>query len=247
MSILAEMETVIDEQQYFNERLRMSSLNFSHNSITSENSLYSLVVSGNVESLSMKTTSLQKEGLGILSENPLRNILFHFIVNASNCARKCIHAGMDLETAYTLSDLYIRKADNATSIEELEEINFYMIFDYTARMHAFIICNYKYPEMIQKSINYINANLHNPIQIKDVAKHVHTSISSFSHRFIKYTGVSFSTYLMNNRIKLAKEYLKYSNLSIKEIATNLSFSSPSYFTRCFKEKTGISPQKYRTC
>lgn len=235
----------VDEQQLISERMRMSTQNFSHKPINTEKTLYGLVSSGNIEALTQRKPSLQKKGLGVLSKNPVRNILFHLIINAANCARSCIEAGMDTETAYTLSDLYIRKADVATSIEELEKINYCMMFDYTARMQAFIVHKFDYPEQIQRAIEYIDANLHKTIHIKDVAKHINVSVSSFSHRFTECTGATFSNYLEDKRIYLAKEYLRHTDLSITEIAISLSFCSPSYFATRFKACTGISPQKFR--
>lgn len=246
MAKTSEKNVYIDEQQLISERMLMSNQNFSHKPIKTEKTLYNLVSTGNIEALIERKPSLQKKGLGVLSKTPLRNILFHFIINTANCARSCIDAGMDTETAYTLSDLYIRKADVATTIEELEKINYYMMFDYTSRMRAFIVRKHDYPEFIQRAIEYIDANLHKTIHIKDVAKHINLSVSSFSYHFAESTGSSFSNYLEHKRIYLAKEYLRHTDLSITEIATNLSFCSPSYFATRFKEKAGISPQKFRS-
>lgn len=236
---------IIDEEQLLNERKLMADQDFSHKPINTEKSLYSLVTTGNVDALIERKPSLQKKGLGMLSNNPVRNILFHFIINASNCARNCIEAGMDTETAYTLSDLYIRKADSATTIKELEKINYHMMFDYTSRMQAFIVQKHDYPEFIQRSIEYIDANIHKTIHIKDVADYVNLSVSSFSRKFSSYVGNSFSYYLEDKRLYLAQEYLKHTDLPITEIAMNLSFCSPSYFSTRFKEKTGKSPLQYR--
>lgn len=236
----------IDENQLFSERMNMSTRNLYHKSAKTEKSLYSLVATGNIEALARRKPSLQKKGLGKLSGNPLHNILFHFIINTSNCARSCIEEGMDTETAYTLSDLYIRKADEASTIEEIEAINYNMMFDYTSRMKLYVSHKGNFPDYIQRAIEYIDANLHNTIQAKDVAEHINISVSSFSHRFSEYTGMNFRDYLIDKRIYLAKQYLRHTDLSTKEIASKLSFCSPSHFTSSFKACTGISPQKYRS-
>lgn len=236
---------IIDENTLLNERMILSEKNFVHKPIQTEKSLYSLVTSGDIEGLVERKPSLRKAGLGCLSSNPLRNILFHLVINAANCARHCIAAGMDTETAYTLSDLYIRKADLAFSIEELEKINHHMMFDYTSRMRALIVPKNDYPEIIQRAIEYIDANLHQNVYVKDVADHVCLSVSSFSHKFSDCLGCSFSNYLEDRRFYLAQKYLRYTDLSITEIAVKLSFCNPSYFATRFKIKTGVSPQQYR--
>lgn len=235
----------IDEQQIINERIIMSASDFSHKPIATEKSLYNYVATGNITALTNRKPSLRKKGLGTLSIDPTRNILFHFIINTANCARYCINAGMDTETAYTLSDLYIRKADKVNTIEEIERINYHMMFDYTARMQAFILPKNDYPALIQRAIEYIDANLHRSIQIKDVADHVSTSASNFSHRFTKYTGMKFSDYLIDKRMYLAKEYLRHTDFSITEISNSLAFCTPSYFATKFKSYVGASPQQYR--
>jgi AraC family transcriptional activator of pobA len=43
----------------------------------------------------------------------------------------------------------------------------------------------------------------------------------------------------------AKRYLKYTNLSVKEIAYALGYKDPSYFSKVFKRFTGVAPQAYR--
>lgn len=245
MNTLEQTNTYIDEEQLITERMNMSTQNFCHKPLTTEKSLYSLVATGNIDALTQRKPSLLKKGLGKLSSDPVHNILFHFIINTSNCARSCIEEGMDTETAYTLSDLYIRKAEHASTIEEIEQINRNIMFDYATRMHNFSTCKDGFPEYIQRAIDYIDANLHNAIQAKDIADYINISVSSFSHRFTECTGMSFRNYLIDKRIYLAKQYLRHTDFSVKEIASKLSFCSSSHFTTCFKTVTGLSPQKYR--
>jgi AraC family transcriptional regulator, transcriptional activator of pobA len=52
--------------------------------------------------------------------------------------------------------------------------------------------------------------------------------------------------VIHQRIVLeAKRYLTFTSMSAKEIALSLSFDDPSYFTRFFKHKTGVSPLGFR--
>ncbi len=44
----------------------------------------------------------------------------------------------------------------------------------------------------------------------------------------------------------AKRLLRYTDLSVAEIATGLNFEDPSYFSRFFKDRTGLSPSEFRT-
>ncbi|MFR7900861.1 MAG: helix-turn-helix domain-containing protein [Ruminococcus sp.] len=61
----------------------------------------------------------------------------------------------------------------------------------------------------------------------------------------KETGLSFSEYVMNYRITLAKMLLQATERNIQEIAGMTGFNSASYFSKIFKQETGISPAVFR--
>ena len=63
--------------------------------------------------------------------------------------------------------------------------------------------------------------------------------------FKKYTGISPAQYHLQLRIKKAEDMLSMTNKPIKEIAFELGFSSLFYFSRLFKQKTGVNPTELR--
>lgn len=52
-------------------------------------------------------------------------------------------------------------------------------------------------------------------------------------------------YLMDYRLDMAKKLLKETKLSVTEVGLQTGFSSSAYFGKVFREKTGITPAKYR--
>lgn len=64
--------------------------------------------------------------------------------------------------------------------------------------------------------------------------------------FRERTGESLHRAILSERVRLAKEWLVRTALSIEEIAENVGFSSRSHFCTTFKEFVGVSPLKYRT-
>ena len=58
------------------------------------------------------------------------------------------------------------------------------------------------------------------------------------------TGLSASEFIRSVKLKKAATLLMESKLSIAEIADQTGFSSPSYFTKCFKEQFKVSPKEY---
>jgi signal transduction histidine kinase/DNA-binding response OmpR family regulator len=60
----------------------------------------------------------------------------------------------------------------------------------------------------------------------------------------KLTGLSVSEFVRSVKLRLSLDLIKNSGKSISEIAYEVGFSSPSYFTKCFKEQFGISPTEF---
>lgn len=66
------------------------------------------------------------------------------------------------------------------------------------------------------------------------------------HRKLKaLTGLTTSEFLRTERLKVAAVLLKDPSLNINEIGYQVGFSSPSYFTKCFKEVYGMLPSEYQ--
>jgi AraC-like DNA-binding protein len=71
------------------------------------------------------------------------------------------------------------------------------------------------------------------------------SESSFSHVFKELTGVSPKRYAIQTRIARAKELLSGTDLSVKEIAAELGYDDPHYFSRQFRKVAGRPPSDFR--
>ncbi|MFD0675698.1 MULTISPECIES: helix-turn-helix domain-containing protein [unclassified Paenibacillus] len=63
--------------------------------------------------------------------------------------------------------------------------------------------------------------------------------------FFKETGVKFSDYLMEYRLKIAKKWLVESDLKISEIAERLRYNNSQNFIRYFRKLVGVTPGQYR--
>ncbi|AHW59519.1 ABC-type sugar transport system, substrate-binding protein, contains N-terminal xre family HTH domain [Draconibacterium orientale] len=60
----------------------------------------------------------------------------------------------------------------------------------------------------------------------------------------KLTGMSVSEFVRSVKLKLSLNLIKTNGKTIAEIAYEVGFSSPSYFTKCFKAQFGISPSEF---
>lgn len=207
---------------------------------------YSTIKAGDVERVKelCKDALVDKPGLGKLSENPLQNMKFHFVVTTALVARYCIEGGMDLSAAYSLSDFYIQKADLCKHTSEISALHPVMCVDYAKRMRSLrknSVCSLQ----VAKSIDYIYDHLHARITVEELAEYVDLNPSYLSRLFKKEVGTSISEYIRRQKLETAKNMLVYSEYRPAQIASILAFPSQSYFTEIFHKYTGLTPKEYR--
>ncbi len=99
--------------------------------------------------------------------------------------------------------------------------------------------------IIDKAKDYIGARYNKDISLDDVSREVDISPYYFSKIFKEATGENFIEYVTNIRITKAKELLKNSEYSIKEICAEVGYSDPNYFSRTFKKNVGVTPTEYK--
>jgi two-component system response regulator YesN len=102
-----------------------------------------------------------------------------------------------------------------------------------------------YSFTINKCKEYIKKNYMKNITLHDVADHVQLSKSYLSLLFKQETGINFSAYLKNYRIEKSKTLLKETNLKMYEVSEKVGLDNAFYFSKLFKEVTGISCRDYR--
>ena len=98
---------------------------------------------------------------------------------------------------------------------------------------------------LQAAIEYINRHISEEITINKVSEASYISKYYLCRLFKEKIGITIMEYVLQTRITAAKELLRDGRVSVTEVATTAGFSSPSYFSRVFKEHTGLSPLSYR--
>ncbi len=100
-------------------------------------------------------------------------------------------------------------------------------------------------DLINKARLIIRDNLESRLTIQEIAEQLGMGYSNFRKLFKEFSGVSPALYQQELRLQKAKELLTTTATSIKEIAYQLNFDSPDYFSSKFKAKTGCKPSEYR--
>lgn len=103
-----------------------------------------------------------------------------------------------------------------------------------------------YSGSIQEALSYIQENYaREDLSNNLVAKQVNLSVSWLSTKFKEEVGVGISDYLNGIRIQKAKQLFDEQDYMIYEVAEKVGFASSQYFSKIFKQVTGLTPNEYR--
>jgi AraC-like DNA-binding protein/mannose-6-phosphate isomerase-like protein (cupin superfamily) len=94
--------------------------------------------------------------------------------------------------------------------------------------------------------HFLRTNFDKQVSLTDAAEVVGLTPTYLAHLVKKETGKTFLELLTERRLDRAKELMLHSSLSIARIAESAGFSDFAYFTRRFKQLTGVSPSRFRT-
>ena len=103
-----------------------------------------------------------------------------------------------------------------------------------------------YTQRINKVVAYINDHLDESLDLKTLAEVAALSEFHFHRVFKALKGESIGAHISRLRIEAAARLLRYSALSIEDIAFNIGYEAPAALSKAFKNQYGITPTQYRT-
>ena len=96
----------------------------------------------------------------------------------------------------------------------------------------------------KRAVEYIRTNFARDLSLEDVAKYLNLNPSYFSRFFKLHTGFNFRDYLIELRVKKAKELLLTGKYKIYEISIMTGYKNSKYFAAQFKAVTGLTPSEF---
>lgn len=103
----------------------------------------------------------------------------------------------------------------------------------------------EYHRCVNIVIEYINNHLGEEIDLEKLAEISHFSPYHF-HRIMKaFLHEPLGAFIVRTRIETAARLLRYSTMSVSDIAYQIGYGSPSSLSKIFKQFYGISPNEYR--
>ncbi len=98
---------------------------------------------------------------------------------------------------------------------------------------------------VMETVEFMQRHLNMLLTLDDLAARSGQSVSYYSKLFKQRTGQSPLAYFIQLKIRKACELLDQTEMSLREIAAELGYSDPYYFSRLFKKVQGCAPSTYR--
>ena len=216
-----------------------------HNTLTLENHLMDMVSRGDVQALTEWASIAPAVRGGRLTDDACRQIKNTFIVSTTLTSRAAIRGGVDVEEALSLSDSYIRKCEILSTAEQILNLQYRMVLDYTSRVEK-----QKASEGSSKLINdvtkYVRKNISGRTSVEDMARSMFISRTHLAAKFKHQSGITLTDFILTEKINEAKRLLTYTDKSLLAIGEYLGFSSQSHFTKVFKKYSGKTPSEYKS-
>lgn len=100
------------------------------------------------------------------------------------------------------------------------------------------------PWRLKRVVDYVDAHLHEPLDLLSLADVAGLSVRHFARAFREELGETPHRWLLARRLDRATQLLKRNDMPIARIAEACGFAGQSHFTKVFKELTGESPKRW---
>ena len=177
-----------------------------------------------------------------LKSNLIKDYIFMDVILAT--AKLVNELGGDVDQVIPELNSIETVLSNVKTLEQLREQTHKILSSALDFRDGF--SNHQYKNLIRQAKEYIGQHYTNPeLSLNDVAGQVNLSASHFSVVFSQETCQTFKEYLTELRIKRAKELLRTTALRSADIAYQVGYNDPHYFSSTFKKNTGLSPIEFR--
>lgn len=215
-----------------------------HNTYQIEQQLLDMVRRGDMVRLKEWVANAPAVRPGKVAADMLRQLKNTFIISTTLVSRAAIRGGMDLDDALKLSDSYIQKCERLNSFEQITNLQYHMVTQYTQAVEE-LRYNRNQSELVKSVASYVRHHFSEAIKTEDIASSLFISRSHLSTRFKNETRMNLTEYIHYIKISEAKHLLAHTDKSLLIISNYLGYSSQSHFSRMFKKLVGMSPVEYR--
>ena len=166
------------------------------------------------------------------------------IIGIALCTRAAIEGGIPPETGYRLSGYYIQKCEKSQDPAHLLHYRNRAIEELTLRVKEKLEHAHS-SSHVERCKDYVRKHYREKLYLDDIAGILGISPTYLSRLFRQETGQRLQDFINEERVYRASNLLKYSDLSISQIAEYVHFPSQSYFGKIFKQFKQVSPRVFR--
>ncbi len=203
-----------------------------------EKELLRHIASGNIEKAQVSMTAYLNQLL-ILENGRVDACKNHL---AGLCVLVSRNGGS--ETAMLDSFEFIHSLDRVSTISELKSWTSPFIRHFTTEKLSQIYSGDS--QIVSQLISLILSDEYCSLSLAEAAERLYVNPSWLSTHFKKETGLSFTSFVTDRKIRKAQTLLTTTNLRLIEISMQCGFEEQSYFTRVFRRSTGMTPKQYRS-
>ncbi|MDR2069545.1 MAG: helix-turn-helix domain-containing protein [Spirochaetaceae bacterium] len=102
-----------------------------------------------------------------------------------------------------------------------------------------------YQKIVEKAKYLMETNVFKAINVSDISEQIGVTPSKLNEIFKTYTSMTPYQYYIHIKIHKAECLLEDDNVTVKEVAFQLGFEDQYYFSRLFKNKTGVAPSDWK--
>lgn len=158
-------------------------------------------------------------------------------------SRVTVECGAKGEKMLELNSLYSKELAGFDQIEDVCQWSVGVLEEYISQVKQG--GNLKNRQVIDQVTKYIRENYGENLTLEDIASQVYLSPYYLSHIFKQEMGCTVMDYTTQVKMEIAKKLLRDPKNNVVETAEKLGYSDPSYFTKVFKKKEGITPSKFK--
>lgn len=139
----------------------------------------------------------------------------------------------------------VRDLQKLKNLMELFLLDLYQDLPKTAHTSSFAINHRRHQQSeLNVLIHYMHTNIHRSLTLSQLSQSCSMSVDKIKRLFRQHYGCGPISYFTAIKIDTAKRLIEETTLNFTQISEQLGFHSVGYFSRLFKEKSGMTPSEY---
>jgi len=170
--------------------------------------------------------------------NKVKNALFELLVNVRNLTTEidAVYQNVEYNNAFAV-------LSGENDMQNIEQFVQKRCSECAADILK-VLASKENP-IIEEVCLYIDKNMSKDISLESAAAAVHVSPFYLSKLFKEEKGENFVAYITDMRLDKARDLLKESRASVKEVSIAVGYNDQNYFSRIFRSKFGMPPTEFR--